>query len=164
MTDEIDDFLRKAAERRKQRKNKKTAPPPPATTTRTPLQPLPSQAPATPSISRPLSQRSELQERHAIDQSVHQHIDTSEFTSRAHEQGFDDLEIVDEQVDGRLHDKFDHSVGSLRETQQEPQPRRTSSPSVIAGLFSNPQNIRQAFIMSEIMKPLGLRDDEPKRS
>ena len=166
MNDEIDDFLRKAAERRKQRKNKsKPAPPPPSPTTRQPLQPLQQQPVAPQPISQPLSQHSELLDRHAVDQSVHQHIDTTGFTSRAHDQGFDDLEIIDERVDDRLHEKFDHSLGSLQSTSEEPQrPRRTSSGSVIAGLFSNPQNIRQAFIMSEIMKPLALRDDEPKRS
>ena len=164
---EIEDFLRKAAQRRKDKKKKAPPLPPPAAAEPTvPIQPLQQQPLSQPlqSQTRPSSFSRELQNRHVVENSVHQHFDTSGDPSRAESGGFADLELVDERMEEHLHERFDRAIGSLKESAATSyRSGRTSSP-VIAGLFSNPQNIRQAIIMSEIMKPLALRDSEPKRS
>ena len=116
---EIEDFLRKAAQRRKDKKKKAPPLPPPAAAEPTvPIQPLQQQPLSQPlqSQTRPSSFSRELQNRHVVENSVHQHFDTSGDPSRAESGGFADLELVDERMEEHLHERFDRAIGSLKES------------------------------------------------
>jgi len=156
---EIEDFLRKAAQRRKDRKKKSPPTPPAAQETSSfqaaPMQSMPVQPPpATHGIgtSHP-----------SVQQSVEQHIDTTRFQSRA-SHITDDIDFADERMDEHLHEKFDHSIGNLRETKHAAPAPTSGGTNLIADLFANRQSIRQAFIMSEVMRPVADRDDNLRRS
>ena len=64
---------------------------------------------------------------------------------------------ADERMAERLHQKFDHSLGRLAKprvsSQSEDEPVQLQSPAaLIAAALREPQNVRQAIILSEIMK------------
>jgi hypothetical protein len=108
-----------------------------------------------------------------VSQHVSQHLSNRQFVERAAHMG-DDVEQADEQMDQRLHQKFDHRLGRLagegsyhvQETQTDPNEMVVAgdSPSVpssldIVSLLKNPANFRQALIVSEILKPAHERVD-----
>jgi len=68
----------------------------------------------------------------------------------------EDLELVDEKVDSRLS-KFDHSLGDLQQSTsiREEQDNKAEAPNIaddLVGLLKNPKTIREAILVSEILK------------
>ncbi|REK12753.1 MAG: hypothetical protein DWQ37_11020 [Planctomycetota bacterium] len=165
---EIEEFLRRANERRKEKARRaapqqQQRPQPaqrsePAPRSDRPLQPAASEEPLD---VQPLE--------HSFDSvatSVQKH-----FSSQKREEYVDHLaeEIsqADEEMERHLHEAFDHTLGSLRSRSQEPDPHADadadshalkvdkSSPSTakaMAGLLANPQSIKQAVLLKEILE------------
>ena len=63
-----------------------------------------------------------------------------------------------QQAEERIHEKFDHDVGRFDQSQQrfsESQPqgsKKSVAGGNLAQLFANPENLRQAIIMREILE------------
>lgn len=136
MSGDIEDFLRRAAARRARRATPAT----PAAETPPPSQPTP---PAPPPTATPVAPPNSL--------------DTSKFDRRAAR--MTDVEQADDKMSAHLHEKFDHQIGTLQKsTLGEMSPHDMPSHadielSDIAQLLLNPQSIRQAIILREILAP-----------
>lgn len=174
MADNLQDFLRKAAERRAQQQGgqpaQPAAPQPQQPQKPKPLPPL-QQSPPQP--ASPLIEIYDTEEVSGDDIAAHvtQHLDTSDFNQRSSRMG---NRVTQTKQDERLHQVFDHEVGRLShdsvtddayehtsfdETYEvddidyfEQQPRK-APPNLITELFRSPQSVVQAFIFSEIIKP-----------
>jgi hypothetical protein len=153
MSDEIDDFIRRAAERRrqgqqgqrKQQQQQRPAQPPP---------------PAQPKRARLVEPEVvEAQVVEDVAAHVNRHLDNQQFQNRASHLGEQPAE-ADDKVAARLHQTFDHQLGSLASTSaaapttSAPATTPTVNPTVaaLAKLLASPQDFRQAFILSEILK------------
>lgn len=180
MARDIEEFLRKAAERRKQQAQQQggAAPPPAAPPPPAPPPPPPPQRMAPPprvqppppaprpvevrdssnrlaSQTRPLSEPVDpevLRRGETVAEHVQRQINTSQISDHARKLGAD-VGQTDERLEQRLHEKFDHSVGTLGSrksvTTEELLP---SSGQDLLELLTNPRSIRQAILLSEILK------------
>ena len=84
---------------------------------------------------------------------VSRHIGSGEVAEHAKHIG-SNLDQTDEQVDSRVHEKFDHPIGSLkhRETSAEQQKPRDDFAAEIAAMLSRPEGVRQLIIANEILR------------
>ncbi len=93
---------------------------------------------------------------------VSHHMDTGQFSDRASHMA-EQVGQADEKVEARLHEKFDHDIGTLKDTSEgaeefshdkdQSKPVQPSmAPSDILQFFRQPQNVRRAIIMSEILR------------
>lgn len=89
---------------------------------------------------------------------VQQHLDTEKFDERASHMG-EHVGLADEKMEAHLHEEFDHVLGKLQDTSQgveEPstadQPAVSLTPTDIVHMFHSPHTVRQAILMSEILK------------
>jgi hypothetical protein len=152
MADDLEAFLRQAAQRRAQRKKPAAAKP---AAPRAPRQPprTPSQTPPRPQVVEavvvPETPPSRIDSR----------VDTTEFQQRAGHLG-EEVGLADEAMETHLHATFDHQVGTLSDG--EPDGLHLGSldavteevPTVaaeIGSLLADPRSVRQAIILSEIL-------------
>ena len=159
MSDEIDEFIRRAAERRKQGQGQ-----------RKPQRPAPA-APATPQ-QRPRPRLApEIVEAEIVEDisaSVARNLNTQQFQQRAAHMT-DDVDNADDRVEARLQQTFDHKLGRLSQidsTEKGSAPTSRSATDTAAQVttadenlmlsflvksFHSPQTIRQAVILSDIL-------------
>jgi hypothetical protein len=70
----------------------------------------------------------------------------------------DQIELADDKLEARLHQTFDHQLGRLRATASETaatphaRPMTDVTPAEILGMLSNAESIRDAIVMSEILR------------
>jgi hypothetical protein len=88
---------------------------------------------------------------------VQTHVDTSDFERRAEDLGAE-VGLADEQLEARLHAKFDHRLGSLDDnmpaTGSADVPAEARQATLeIAQLLANPNSLRNAVVLSEILTP-----------
>lgn len=92
----------------------------------------------------------------SVSQHVAQHLDTSAYGQSTARLG-QKLGLADEKVEARLHRKFDHRLGALDPddamASDEPDHQVPATPSEIAKLLGSPKNIRNAIILNEILQP-----------
>lgn len=149
--DELDQFLRRAAGRGAAGK------------------PQPASALATPSTRRPIEPEPEviLEEDASVAEHVREHVGREHFGRLASDVGRG-LAKESEKIEGRLHEVFDHRVGSLQgmpgesarvlqaEEAETPEDRITALPATAAAglvaMFANPGNVRQAILISEVLQ------------
>ncbi|HUY92200.1 MAG TPA: hypothetical protein VMV10_25900 [Pirellulales bacterium] len=152
VNDEVAEFLRRTAERSTKRP------------------PEPQMAPQAP---RPLVERrtlsaplwGDLVEVEAIDEpptgagvasSVQQHLNNREFAERARQLGSVDQE--ERAFEAQVHQAFDHQVGHLAMRAEEPAPGAAppAAPAIssqtLAALLADPQNLRGAIVLNEILQ------------
>jgi hypothetical protein len=159
VNDEIENFLRRAAQARAAQAAQPAAPPGAAQAA--PRQLVTSAAPALPS-RRPRSP--ELVSAEVVDdeegpsikgsvaEHVQRHLDTRQFAERAAQ--MTKVDDADELMQGHLQQTFQHQVGSLAESPK--QERASSKPRVgpaaeLAAVFRDPSRIQQAVILQEIL-------------
>ena len=89
------------------------------------------------------------------------HVDTSKFDRRAEHLG-EEVGQADEELEARLHAKFDHRLGSLDDAPGMPGPPAgpdareddaSSAAAVIANLLKRPETVRNAIVLSEVLTP-----------
>ena len=112
-----------------------------------------------PIVSTPAA-RDEIQRGETVAQHVAEHMKRGEFDERASHLG-EDLAQTDERLEARLHQKFDHGLGSLaarrmaREAEdlalKNVRPASSQAADVLK-LLSSPQGVQQAVIISEVLK------------
>jgi len=165
LEDEIGEFLRRAAQRREGQ----AAPPPPpdqpAVGARHPVGPPVMAQPA-----RPQLVQAEVVRPQAIGEGIKQHIgeylDPGEFQRRAAGLG-EEVAQADEQIEQRLHARFDHEVSSLADTPGEsaapppvhpagePEDRVGELPSTaaagLAAMLGSSEGICRAIVINEIL-------------
>ena len=155
LEDEIGEFLRRAAQ---QRQGQPAPPPRPA---------------GRPHVAQPAGQQfveAEVVRQPAIGDGIKQHLgeylDAEEFRRRAAELG-EEVAQTDDQIEQRLHAKFDREVSRLAgrpgesadaprvEPAEEPEDRLAELPSTaaagLAAMLSNDVGIRQAIVLNEIL-------------
>jgi hypothetical protein len=174
MSDEIAEFLRRAAARRAEQlqqqqrmeaqrraaqQAQQLAPPPAPLQRPMPSRPMPPVVEAEIVDDEPVELRPALSR---VAQHVAQHIDTRQFAQRAERLG-DVPEQSDERMDAHLHQAFDHSLGKLSsgthaitaahipEVDNEMKSRVASHHPLLA-MLANPQSVRNAMIVSELLK------------
>jgi len=160
MRDEVEEFLRRAAQRRAQAESKRrgelqqAAQPPeprPAPINRAPLR-----SPKPVPHLEPLVEIIEAEEANTSDRfssSVQQHmLGSAEISRHASNLGAE-VDLADDKLEARLHQTFDHQIGALKDT-------TTAAKVIVAGgtagafsvtaMLASPQNIRNAIILNEI--------------
>ena len=159
MADDLEAFLRQAAQRRAQRQ---TTAPRPAAPARPPVSAPrhPHRAPRSrrrrlPNRSRPRScprKWSRLPEASRVGTRVN----TAEFEQRAEHLG-EEVGLADEHMEAHIAQKFDHQVGSLElgDSSQAGagSPDLTFDVADLVALLKNPKTLRQAVLLSEILNP-----------
>ncbi len=159
MADDLEAFLRQAAQRRAQRKAPAATPPAPRTPTPRTTQPKKTRPGPAQRAGRP-TQR-EVVEATVLPETssrLETHVDTSEFEQRAEHLG-EEVGLADEHLESHLHDKFDHQMGSLEESGRIPAGEtREAAPLTptdeIRQLLANANSLRDAIVLSEILSPL----------
>ncbi|MEM7453665.1 MAG: hypothetical protein AAF456_04845 [Planctomycetota bacterium] len=171
MARDIEDFLRRAAERRKQQQGGGGAQPPQQ------QQPRPAQpGPAPPRQQQPPPRRLVIEEaqvyeqadvvepipqrpRSVISDHVRQYVDSSDIADHAEHLG-ERLSQTDERLEARLKRKFGRDLSRLddRPSVQDPDAEIVVGREVgsvardLLELFQSPESMRQAILVSEIMK------------
>ncbi|MFV2069743.1 MAG: hypothetical protein ACC645_22485 [Pirellulales bacterium] len=165
LTQEIESFLRRAAERRQGKPPADVevlVPPTPVERRRVrPTRPVRAEVVAAELVqSRPVET---LTSRHEVAEHVRQHLDTDAVTDHATRLG-EEVGLADDKLDARLRKKFDHQLGNLRQqdSMMNPYARRdevatTTSRSALtaatlAEILGNPHTAQQAVILSEILR------------
>ncbi len=160
MSDEIDEFIRRAAEKRKQGQGQ-----------RKPQRPKPAPPAAAPVARQRPKLAPEIVEAEIIEDistSVSRNLNTQEFEQRAAHMT-EDVDNADERVEARLQQNFDHKLGRLSQidsTAAGSAPTSRSATDTAAQVttadenlmltfllksFHTPQTIRQAIILSDIL-------------
>ncbi len=154
MSDEIEEFIRRAAERRKQSQGQRK----------------PETRPQSQSPSRPRSLpqqdvvEAEIVSAEVVEHvssSVAQHLSNRQFADRASHLG-EETALADDKLEAHLHQKFDHQIGRLGKSTLKDQDLGetagsaatvgyVSSSQVLADLLRSPQSIRNAIILKEIL-------------
>ncbi|HZL88664.1 MAG TPA: hypothetical protein VFB96_09855 [Pirellulaceae bacterium] len=180
MNNEVEEFLRRAAQRRAQveaqlraqaeaRARGQTQPAPPQRN-----EPPKRLTPTTQSISQQQgTQRADLvpveseelaASGNRVAASVADHMRHSQDIAAHVEQLGDRVEVADDEMQAHLHQVFDHSVGRLRKTTESTPAGQSASPSEaatvirdaspahgIASLLRSPQSVRNAIILAEVL-------------
>lgn len=91
--------------------------------------------------------------RESIQESVAKHMSTADITQNAHTLGAD-IDQADERMVAHLQQTFQHQLGSLEPKQIQPRPikRQNKSAAEIAELLRSPKGMRQAIMLSEILR------------
>jgi len=167
MSDEIAEFLRRAAQRRAEQAQQQeqqrraqqqqyTPLPPPA-----PLRPAPTPV----VVEAEIIDEDEPPPRPALSkvaQHVAQHLDTSQFAERAGRLG-EKTEQADERMETHLHQAFDHRLGNLSAGTHTITAAVTPAPDdeirarvvqnhPILSMLRQPQSIRNAIILAELLQ------------
>jgi hypothetical protein len=87
---------------------------------------------------------------------VARHLDTSSYEVRESRLG-KEVGLADENLESRLHNKFDHRLGALdtddKMASDELDSQVPATPNDIARLLGSAENIRNAIILNEILQP-----------
>jgi hypothetical protein len=164
MKDEVEEFLRRAAARRAQAEAKRREqqqqaqqqaarplPQRPAPIARPPLQPVAEEVVE-------IIDAEEADTTSRFSSSVSQHMrGTTDIARHASSLGAE-VDQADDKLEARLHRTFDHKLGQLKDTTTAATPQQikqaadpSSSAANMARLLANPQSIRNAIILSEIL-------------
>lgn len=172
MSDEIAEFLRRAAQRRAEQLEQQRRAAQQQQQYQPPPQPLPSAPRPMPSQLRPpvveaeiIEDEEPIQLRPAlsrVSQHVSQSMDTSDFAQRADRMG-DATEQADERMEMHLHQAFDHRLGSISAGTESITAAFTPAPDdemkgravathPLLAMLRNPQSIRNAIVLSELLE------------
>lgn len=174
MARNIEEFLKRAAERRKQQQQNQPPPAQPPRQTRRVVEPAEIEIVEPVQVVKPLKAKSKqprkslAKERPTLkrdlrDQSVadhvRQHIDTRDVSQHAEHLG-ERIQHVDDEVSARIHRIFDHDVGQLDDmpTVQDDEVATVTDMQYsklandLLNMLSNPESVRQAIMVSEILR------------
>jgi hypothetical protein len=169
MADDLEAFLRQAAQRRAQRQAgalrpaapaPTPAPPPPPAAGPAPASPQrPARGPLVPPPVRPTPLTNVVKSQVvtlAESPRLGTRVNTAGFEQRAEHLG-EDVSLADEHMEAHIAEKFDHHVGSLSggDTAQSDAGGADAALGVaeLAALLKDPKTVRQAVILSEILNP-----------
>ena len=137
MSRDLEEFLRMAAARRRMARNQGAKPAPPPIIEAEVIEEVQVISPLKPTITTRVNTRD-----------IEEHV--TQLGARVGAAG--------QKAEERIHEKFDHDVGRFDQSQQKfsgPATAASKKPgeaSNLAQLFANPENLRQAIIMREILE------------
>ncbi len=134
---ELEEFLLRAAERRVAQ-GKRRQPP---------RMPEPPRA-AQPPVRADVIEDAQLVHE-GVAEHVERHLDSSAFDQRAERLG-DDVEIASEEMDERVHERFDHDLGEIDAQVSASRKKAITLPPAL-GFIKNKDQLIQAIIVSEIL-------------
>ena len=164
MADDLDDFLKQAAQRRQQRQQQKNNRPPV-------VQPV-----AEPSRSAPprLQQQDPIPSAQVVDSKPYTPTVGNLSSSLPSASRSNDIDQADERMQAHVQQVFQHEISSLRQSEQKPSPKKKQkkeqrlqetpatpaevqptakvSSASLAAQLRDPQSLRMAIIAHEIMK------------
>ncbi|HMP78332.1 MAG TPA: hypothetical protein PKD54_02660 [Pirellulaceae bacterium] len=161
MARDIEEFLRQAALKRQQQQQQQNQgggqPPRQAQ----PPQPPPRPAQPKKRVRKTPGQRREpamSRPPETVSEQVRRRLDTSSLSDHAQQLG-SEVALADDKLEARLHEKFDHDVGTMggayataRITKQQRDAADRLAPVHLLDLLKNPTSLRQAIIVAEILK------------
>ncbi len=160
MPRDIEEFLKMAAQRRQQQKQRQQQRPPAPQ----PAPPVQRRPPITPAIEDDVYAIGDEQDHNLRQQSVRDHvqshIDTSDIAQHAQKLGHK-VGLADDKLEARLQKKFDHDVGHLQidkrrsaqsETTAVTEKQYAQLASDLMQMLRTPTSIRQAVLISEVLK------------
>ncbi len=169
MADDLEAFLRQAAQRRAQRQATTARPlsaappasrPPAAATPPRPAAPAPPLPPRLAADSPPVRPAQPAPRRltpAAESSRVGTRVDTAEFAQRAEQLG-EEVGLADEHMEAHIASRFDHQVGSMETGDAGLSSAAPGAVSLDAAdlmaLLHNPRTVRHAVLLSEILNPL----------
>jgi len=144
---EIEDFLRRAAEGRTNRGQGR-----PSSSVQRPK----SSAAAQPAAQPASSPEGPQQSATTVVEHVQKHLDTSDFGRRTQQLG-GEVALADDKADAHLHEVFEHQLSQFdwRTPQEQAAAGVTPMAAGVAGvlpLLADPQNLRQAIVLTEILQ------------
>lgn len=162
---EIEEFLRRAAELRARQKQGPAGNAPPRAPT--PAKPAPVKQNVVPPKTVRLQQSIDPVSGDDIAQHVQQHLDTSNYRQSAQQMAAE-IRNADDVIEAHMESVFEHKLGALGGPTSQVQQstlddvenaarRKAPAPSGVQlaiELLQSPQSARQAFLLSEIMKPV----------
>ena len=173
MLNELEEFLRRAAQRALEAQQKQAGPPQPQPPTLRPqpaqqAKPIPRLTPQVEVVEAEL-----LDQPNRVSQSVQQNLRSTQQISQHASQLGDKVAQADEAIDAHLHHSFDHQLGRLHKSaggttsQVAPSANDSSGAGIgapgissIAQLFTSLTSIRNAVILREILDRPADRWDE----
>lgn len=148
MADDIEAFLKRAAERRKSQQGGQPARPQaaPAQPVPTPQRPQAFQPQATPA---PMITRVEPE---VIDAELVDEEDFSRLTDRHLQDRHlaQEVGLADDKMDAHIHEVFDHRVGRLAHRKRANPLAQESTAAMLMELLQSPQGLQQAVLLREI--------------
>lgn len=156
---EIEDFLKRAGAKRQERARRKQP-------TKAVVNPAPTPPPKpvrrlVPSAAEP--QNLDVATGRSVADHVQKHLDTRQFAERASHLGDEDIAKNDAERDAHRKQVFDHKLGRLADTStgitDSAETSLTDAPTQpepaaavpLATLLSNPQNLKNAIVLNEIL-------------
>lgn len=147
MSDDLEKFLQRAAQRRRQRVEPSIV-----------IIDEQNADVVEPEIVEPEIVRPSLASE-SVGDHVHSHIAPDPFGDSTEEMG-DNIEDAHQEMDDHIHEVFDHKLGNLR-TQKVDDPHLISDDAAkqtfeahwLADMLQNPETLRQAIVLNEIMTP-----------
>jgi len=121
---------------------------------------MPPQSPRAPAAEPVVEQVEVVDEVDQISPRISPHVNTSAFTTRSAKMAAE-IGLADEKMEAHLHEVFDHSLGTLGKPLSSPSDpdesaRRIVRPSRIRAVFRDPQRVREAVVLHEILgRPTG---------
>lgn len=173
MKDEVEAFLRRVAQMRAQaeaqakakaeRVAPQVAPPRPPQQSTSPKQanqPKKSPAPQRPprrQQQEPVEAEvvtGELRQRDAVSRHVSQHLSGAEAIGEHARHLGEEVDLADDKLNAHLHEVFDHQLGQFAnaESNSGDRPAAASNSFDIFRLLRSPQSVRDALIMSEVLR------------
>jgi hypothetical protein len=151
VAEEIEEFMRRAASRRNAQGTRPASPPP---ATPPAAEPVPAEVVA----GQPVGGQ--------VEEHVKKYLDAQDFSRRSQELG-EEVVQADREIDQRLHEVFDHRVSRLElvpgeaaapafaaetaEPTEAPAAGSTPLATGLLDLIGNPESLRQAIILNEIL-------------
>lgn len=156
---EIEEFLRRANERRAD-KGRRTGQP--AQQQQPPREQPAPQTSGQSKSKQGTTEKKKRRERESVSQSVEEHLGSGKFEAREQKLA-DDVTRSELEMSQHVQQVFEHRLGSLGETTAEGQPtsgetiatrsaEQKAEALAVAGLFINPENLRRAVILREILE------------
>ncbi|MDZ4781151.1 MAG: hypothetical protein SGJ19_12930 [Planctomycetia bacterium] len=158
--EDVQDFLRRAAEQRQREAQRAAQPPKPKQQRPATPKKAPAQTPKKPrQLAKPLSAEvvAEPMRERSVGEHVQKHLDSSQFQQRSSH--LSQVAEAPSQIGSHLQHVFDHQVGRLTtgtESDDDPATEGAAVPvtaaAAIARMLSQPESAKQAFILGEIFR------------
>lgn len=151
LRNEVEDFLRRAQGKPPKPRQEKRPRPTPQPERKRPLAPIATLAPA---VS--LQEGHSLQESHSlrdegVAEHVARHISTQDIAAHTQTLGAE-VATADDQLESRLHEKFDHNVGRLEHRESSAKREEADIAAEVAAMLRSPEGMRQLIVANEILR------------
>ena len=140
---EVEDFLRRA--------QGLPPKPKPQPVRQQPSRPSERKRPVAPLRKAPVRQEEHSLRNEGVAEHVSRHISTQDIAAHTKTLGAE-VATADDELESRLHDTFDHEVGSLEHRDLAKKSQKVDMASEVAAMLRSPEGMRQLIIANEILR------------